>query len=367
VAVVAYILFYYSYIPRIGFEREIHLQFDDVYTSRNPQATGLHAHPYPYGTVSLAPDIVSEQGYDIKIELEVPRTRPNREAGNFMLEVLLLGAGEPQKTTGRILDTVREGFAPGGGAADGATVLARSRRPAMLKYRSWIVEHVYRLTELHWYLLGFRNEDETLTVQVFERVEFRKGWRNVPATLRLEIQSQGRMQVYGAKALFRARFAGIRWLMYNWKIFSAVVFVMGFWSTEMVFTALAWAAVAAMMASADPLQAAKTEDEDRYDRAGKLKAEGEDEEKVVLSDTDRTFPTTSKQHPLRYLSPEVKREEQEPVMPLREVAPVGGEADDEDEDEDADFFLDSGIGTSMESSAGRTGSVKRRRGRDGGR
>lgn len=338
IAIVAYTLFYWSYIPRIGFSRTIHLQFDNVF--QHSQA----ANPYPYGVVNLAPDVVSQQNYDVKIELELPRTRANREAGNFMLDVSLLAPGKS------VLETVKDGLASGQ-PTDAAPVLARSRRPAILQYKSWAVEHLHRFTELHWYLLGFRQEAEKLSVGVFEGVRFDKGWRNVPGSLRLEVQSSTRMQIYSAKALFRARFTGLRWLMYNHRVISACIFVGTFWTTEMIFAGLAWAALAMVLAPAEE----DVKDEDV--KAERIKTE---DEQARLSDTERTFPTLSGQSPLRYRSPEIKQEDQGPSTAIRDVPATGVEADDEDEDAD---FIDSGIGTSLESSNSRPGSVRKRRGR----
>jgi len=99
----------------------------------------------------------------------------------------------------------------------------------------------------------------------------------------------------------------------------------------------------------------------------KEEATSEDEERGFLSDTERTFPTLSNQQPLRFRSPEIKEEKKEEDagdgVRLQDVPPLTNlEADDEDED--GDYFLDSGIGTSMESGSGsRPGSMRKRRGR----
>ena len=45
---------------------------------------------------------------------------------------------------------------------------------------------------------------------MFENLEFARGWRNVPVSLKLEIQSREQMQVYGAEVNFRAKFRGLR-------------------------------------------------------------------------------------------------------------------------------------------------------------
>ena len=351
-AITAYTLFYWSYIPRIGFERTIHLQFDNVYNpSDNRYGFAKGASPYPYGTVSLAPELVSIQGYDVAVELSLPRTPENTDAGNFMLEVNMYA---PHEKGTSIMETVQAGIAP----TSEAKVLATSRRPAILPYRSPMIELAYKLSEVHWYLLGWRQETDNLNTAMFEGVEFSKGWRNVPATLKLEIQSTHRMQVYAAKAIFRARFRGLRWLMYNHRIISAVVFIGGFWMTEMIFAGLAWAALA--MFVTPPPQEVKAEEV--HEVAERIKPEPEDDMKPQLSDTERTFPTLSGQQPLRYSGPKIKQKDDEAAVMLpANVTTPAAEADDEDED--ADYFLDSGLGTSMESSAGRRDSMRKRRGR----
>ena len=274
-----------------------------------------------------------------------------------MLDVALNALQEKGSS---ILDTVKDGLAPG--SAHNVPALARSRRPAILSYRSFVVEYMYRFTELHWYLLNWRHEAETLHISMFEGISFPKGWRNVPATLKLEIQSTHRMQVYAAKAIFRARFQGLRWLMYNHRIFSAFIFIGGFWVTEMIFAGLAWGVLALVIQS--PPQEVKGEQ--THEIAEHVKQERDDaERKAELSDTERTFPTTTGQQPLRYRSPEIKQEDD--AMLLQDVPAKGVDADDEDEDEDADFFLDSGIGTSLDSSVSRRDSARKRRGRLGSR
>lgn len=321
-------------------------------------------NPFPHGTVSLQGDLVGAQDYDIKLELELPRTRANREVGNFMLDVSLLAPEKKKSATtasGGLLETVKDGLTPLS-PSDSAPVLARSRRPAILHYRSMLVEAAYRATNLPWYLLGVRHESEKLSVDVFERASFgaRGSGQQVPAALRLEVQSSGRMQIYSARAVFRARFRGLRWVMYNHRIASAVVFVGMFWSVEMVFAVLAWAVLAAYLGPAIKSRTQiKEEDESELESA--------DEEPAVLSDTERTFPTLSKQQPLRFRSPGVKEEKREDDgvgVRLEDIPPLATGLEADDEDEDGDYFLDSGIGTSMESGSGsRPGSVRKRRGR----
>jgi seipin len=360
-------------VPRIGFAKDIHLQWDDLSRHHTPLAgyeTAALArpfNPFPHGTVSLQGDLVSSQPYDVKLEIELPRTRQNREVGNFMLDVSLLAPEKADKKkagSAGLLDTVKDGLVPTQ-QSDSAPVLARSRRPAILHYRSMPVEAMHRITQLPWYLLGVRHESEKIVIDVFESTSFARGANAVPVALKLEVQSSGRMQIYSARAVFRARFRGLRWVMYNHRIISGLVFIGVFWSVEMVFAGIAWAALTAYLS---PMFTS----EERGGRPVRIKGEedavSEDGEHSYLSDTERTFPTLSNQTPLRFRSPDVKVEKKEEDdfnagVRLRDLPPLTSlEADDEDED--GDYFLDSGIGTSMESGNGsRPGSVRKRRGR----
>lgn len=349
-AVTAYVLFYWSYIPRIGFERVVHLQFEEVYnTINNP----------PHGTIQLAPDVVSGQRYEVVVELVVPRTPGNLDAGNFMVQATMHA---PEEATGSsIMETVAAGSAPG---SRNRKALATSRRPAHLSYRSPVIELVRRFTQLHWYILGLREETDKLRVSLFESVEFARGWRNLPATMDVEIQSHHRLQIYSATATFRARFRGLRWLMYNHRVLSAISCITVFWMTEMLFAGIVWAVLALFVL---PPGDGEVKSEKTGEASAQIKDEPEGDQKAVLSDTERTFPTLSTQAPLRYenstssgIKQEIKEEEDHARIPEA----VGKAAEADDEDEDADTFLDSGLGTSMESSgAGRRDSMRRRRGR----
>ncbi|KAI7356342.1 hypothetical protein KC320_g2292 [Hortaea werneckii] len=390
-AITAYMLFYYAYVPNLTFSRTIHLQFDAVHTN---QIVNRH----PYGTATLAPDLITGQAYDVAIELSLPRTPDNIAAGNFMLQVDMLAAAGGKSTWGTPtpegITSDENTYAPTNPSASAPArpapkPLATSRRPAILPYRSWPVETLYKLTELHWYLLNFRSESEVLHVPMFEAISFAATSRRraagkestLPDTLRVEVQSSHRLQIYSARAVFRARFTGIRWFMFSHRILAAGVFIVGFWVTEMVFSGVVWAAVAVSVyprlssgrgkggrdvgtKRVDGLQGLGKGDEEEGEEDGKVSAR-------LLSDTERTFPTLGGKKPLRYSSPRIKREEQdgetEVLLPADgTAAPLLADDEEEEEDDgvDRESFVDSGIGTSLESAAGaRRESIRRRRGR----
>lgn len=142
----------------------------------------------------------------------------------------------------------------------------------------------------------------------------------------------------------------------------------------MTFTMAAWFTLSFLIfgEKEEPAQI-KSAPEDESVQTVK-KEETDDEDIDNLSDTSRTFPTFSRQPPLRYSAPKIKKEEEpdeeEKILQATNIQPLTN-AEADDEDEDADFVIegraggrsDSGLGTSLESSAGRTDGVKRRRSR----
>ncbi|KAF1987115.1 hypothetical protein K402DRAFT_453962 [Aulographum hederae CBS 113979] len=340
-AISAYVLFYYAYIPARGFSRPIHLQFD--------------AGQPPYGTVSLSKELVSGQPYDVKVILHMPHTKSNREAGNFMLDLQLV-APSTTSTSG-VLGNIA--------SLEKFSVLAHERRPAILTYYSPALDHVHKALQLPWYLTGIRQEAEVLDVDMMEGVEFNKGWRNIPTSARLEIQSDMKMQVYSASLVIKTRFQGLRYIMYKHRVASFVIFTGAFWTVEVISCFLAWLILSLLISSRkEESPGPKRERPGGAERT--IKEEEDERDSEGLSDTSRTFPTFSGQQPLRYSSPRIKEEEAGETVPPDHPP---GEADDEDEDEDDDFLLDepprhyddSGLGTSMESSAGRRDALRRRR------
>ncbi|KAE8353304.1 putative adipose-regulatory protein-domain-containing protein [Aspergillus coremiiformis] len=212
----AYGIFYYKFVPQIGVGRVVHLQFGDG---------------YPWGTASLGSELVSLQPYDINVELELPRTPSNLAAGNFMVDLALLSHPSTSISAGTNSSTY---------------AISRSRRPAILTYASPLVDTASKLSLMPFYVFGWQREAERLVVPMMESVEFARGWRNLPASLRLEVHSHEHMQVYKAKVEFRARFTGLRRMMYNWKITSFVIFSSLFWCVCMTSASISWVILAAL-------------------------------------------------------------------------------------------------------------------------
>ncbi|KAI4196408.1 MAG: hypothetical protein LQ350_006594 [Teloschistes chrysophthalmus] len=350
----AYLVFYWGFVPQVGVERVVFLQFGDG---------------NPHGTASLDSTLTTLQPYDITLHLHLPRTPSNLAAGNFMLTLSLLSAlPSPTKDNPLIPSTPKP-----------QKILAQSRRPAILTYSSAIVDAASTLTGLPWYVLGWKSESEVLEVPMFEGVEFPRGGGggNVPRSLELVVESggEGKMQFYEVGVRIVARFGGLRWIMYHHRIVSFLLFTSVFWTSSMLSALLAWFILSTYLPSPEPTPTAVTKKEEAPAAIKTEPSESEPYEPYLtegLSDTSRIFPALGRLKPLQFTGrgggdrgreedPVKKEEEEEVLQTTSVVQPLGAEADDEDDDFGvASGFKDSGIGTSLDE-AQRTAQAQQRR------
>jgi hypothetical protein len=262
------------------------------------------------------------------------------------------------------------------GAIPSEAIIFSSRRPTILTYHPRLVNLSKQLAVLPWYILGWRRDAEKLEIPMAEGVSFSKGWRNVPTLAYLELQGKGQdIQVYDVQLKLRARYEGIRWLMYNHKILSFIVFTTTFWAAEVIFAILTWMLWNSRAKSRTEKKKGELKGEDT-DGSITMKTEKEDGEletdDMDLSDTPRSFPTYGRQAPLQYV-PRLKTEDdgEKLVMDETTLQPFAAEADDESEEPlDVGSFRggrsDSGLGTSFsEGGASLRSGVQRRRSRGG--
>lgn len=381
ISTTAYGFFYYNYIPQINFERAIYLQY------------GLGTQPHAVASLDTSA-LISQQAYDIDLVLHMPRTPANLATGNFMLDLSLLGPGTA--STG-----MSDSFLALLANMSAGTVLHHSRRPAILPFASPLLSLSHTFLQLPWHSLGLRDLDsDTLVVPMFELVEFPRGSRNIPTHVRLELQSDMVLQVYSAKIVFRARFHGMRYLIYNHRILAFIVFSTVFYVVSILSMSIAWAVISrrfpSKSGSADgPGRTVKREPgsetgrhvktEPESHRLTKFKIEDDAESSghglslSNISDTATQSPTTKGPPALKHSarSRRTVPQDAEADAGLEDLTrPLGSEqvADDENEEEEDEgeeeereetlpgrgFGDDSGIGTSLE---GETSSLTRRRSR----
>jgi seipin len=141
--------------------------------------------------------LVAGQAYDVRVELRMPRAPRNLEAGNFMLDLQLLGPAAPTTSSS---------------GEEQAAPIARERRPASLTWRSAPVELAYKAVGLPLYVVGWWREEERVGVSLMEGVTFAaRGRRAVlPTDVRIDILTDARLQIYSAEVSFRTRLRGLR-------------------------------------------------------------------------------------------------------------------------------------------------------------
>ncbi|KAL2827021.1 putative adipose-regulatory protein-domain-containing protein [Aspergillus cavernicola] len=263
VSLLAYGVFYWSFIPQIGLERTVYLQFGDG---------------HPWGTTTLDSGLIPSQPYDVHVELELPRTPSNLVAGNFMLDLTLLSQPPTSARTSK----------------NAAPPISHSRRPAILTYTSPLVDISSKVSFMPLYVLGWRRESERLVVRMMEGFQFASGAHNRPESLRLELRSQQEMQIYAAKVTFRTRFTGLRWIMYQWRIPSFFIFTFMFWSVSMFSFSAAWVILTCLFNSRG-----KKEDEDEVKAEDEATSEAtikeEPFEESTIPETFRAFPSSETQ------------------------------------------------------------------------
>ena len=319
-------------------ERPIHLQFE----SRH----------HPQGLAFLGPTLTSQQAYDIYLDLHLPRTPNNCAVGNFMLDLSLLSPNVPFDSH---LDILPSALQPGVNGSD--AVLGRSRRPAILTYASSLVNAASTLVSMPWYILGWSRESEALRVPMFEAVEFARGSKNVPDKVRVVIEDPkgSHMQFYEVMVRVRARFKGLRWILYNYMITSFLIFTSAFYAVAMASASLVYLVFVMYHAEAEP----------------KIKQEqGLKKEDTVGDAQDSQLPLQFPRRPVFGQAGAaddvtIKTEEAEEA---KSIQPLGADADDEDEDEYAEgsAWRDSGIGTGRDDEERRRPSRRRRMSSDHG-
>lgn len=342
----AYGFFYYNYIPQINLERVLYLQY------------GGHGI-YPHATTELDTSaLISQQAYDVELILDMPRTPTNLDAGNFMLDLSLLGTGINARNVPDPLSSWLANITV-------ENVLHHSRRPAILPYASPIVSLSHTFLHLPWHLLNFRDLDSShLVVPMFELLSFPRGSRNIPSHARLELQSTSLLQVYNAKLVFRAKFQGMRYLIYNYRITAFALFTTLFYGVSITSMAVAWALISSALAASK---------EDDW-RSKHIKQEGEEKQAKTDQESDigmkiKTEDDTDPTTPGTLLSDDkqksIARDDTNDDALAEQVGP-DEVADDEDDDDGTQeirgrtFHPDSGLGTSMESEHATSGLVRRR-------
>ncbi|KAH7021023.1 putative adipose-regulatory protein-domain-containing protein [Microdochium trichocladiopsis] len=308
IAVLAYLVFYFNYVPQKLVSVPIHLQYN----------AGLS----PFGIADLASTLMLEQAYDVTVDLTLPRSPVNLERGNFMVALYALRS---------LPDNPASAFRLPSDPYEHVTasnVVFASRRPALIPYEDPLVSTASRLLFLLYHIIFPSSEQVTLTVPMGELVDFKDV---LPLSILLDVQAGQTLQVYSATVTLVARLRGLRWLMYNHRVISFVVCTTVFWLFEIVSTLIAWLALAYVVSNQQP----KTQREyggKGVSRGGELAGRRAQQDYAGQTDHSRGSDAQVKNE-LEASSDDidVKQEEAEDEV-LAGLSRHGGDADDEEED-----------------------------------
>lgn len=194
VSIFLYGSFYYSYMPTVSFSTPVHF----YYTS-DCDASESTLCSFPTANISFMKnekDLVMAYGqpYRVSLDLEMPESPVNENLGMFMVKMSCYTKG------GKIVSSVG--------------------RSTMLHYRSQLLQSLSTLLFSPLLLTGMGEQKQLIEVELFSAYKTNAYQPSVGAVI--EIQSK-RVQIYSSQLRIHAYFTGIRYVLYNFPLTSAVI------------------------------------------------------------------------------------------------------------------------------------------------
>ncbi|XP_068169229.1 seipin-like [Antennarius striatus] len=194
VSIFLYGSFYYSYMPTVSFSTPVHF----YYTS-DCDASESALCSFPNANISFMKNEKNQvmafgQPYRISLELEMPESPVNEQLGMFMVKMCSYTTG------GKIVSTVG--------------------RSTMLHYRSSMLQSLSTLVFSPLLLTGMAEQKQLIEIELFSDYKTNSYEPTIGAVI--EIQSK-RVQIYSSQLRIHAYFTGIRYVLYNFPLTSAVV------------------------------------------------------------------------------------------------------------------------------------------------
>ncbi|XP_077180795.1 seipin [Paroedura picta] len=214
VSIFLYGSFYYSYMPTVSYVSPVHYQFRSDCSLSGPELCS-----FPVANVSFLKNsrdrvLMYGQPYRISVELELPESPVNQNLGMFMVVISCY--------------------------TKGGHIISSSARSAMLHYRSDLLQLLDTMTFAGLFLSGFSEQKQTVEVELFS--DYKEDSYSPTIGALVEIQSK-RIQIYGAQLRIHAHFTGLRYLLYNFPVTSAILGVTSnfvFLSVLVLFSYLQW-------------------------------------------------------------------------------------------------------------------------------
>jgi hypothetical protein len=220
-AALAYIVVYIIYIPSASIHTHVDLDFSFV----KPGAFAI-------ANISQIP-FSSGVDYNVYLELDLPRTTRNQELGNFMLRTTVVDNLVPFSARAHIsTGSSRWPFTHDKKHVfDGLGPELTKTKMAIMPYKSQLLEFFDTILFLPLYLLNLKSQHSVLRIPFYELS------KPVPALKYAVIELDRIVDINSAQLIWTVRWRGVRYLMYNYKIFMFVVGTWSFWIVETVVMA----------------------------------------------------------------------------------------------------------------------------------
>ncbi|XP_068460119.1 seipin-like [Clinocottus analis] len=194
VSIFLYGSFYYSYMPTVSFSTPVHF----YYTSDCDASESLVCS-FPKANISFMKNerdqvMAYGQPYRVSLELEMPESPVNENLGMFMVKMSCYTKG------GKTVSSVG--------------------RSTMLHYRSSLLQSLSTLLFSPFFLTGMAEQKQLIDVELFSNYKTNAFQPSIGAVI--EILSK-RVQIYSSQLRIHAYFTGIRYVLYNFPLTSAVI------------------------------------------------------------------------------------------------------------------------------------------------
>ncbi|XP_029297595.1 seipin-like isoform X2 [Cottoperca gobio] len=205
ISVFLYGSFYYSYMPNASYSTQVH-----YYYRTNCDSPASLFCSYPVANISLMRNeqhvLTLGQAYRMSLQLEMPDSPTNQELGMFMIKATCFS-----QDGGQVASSARSA---------GHLLSASSSRFSMLRYRSDLLRFLGTVLLLPAFLTGVSEQKQVLEVELFSDYTDNPYVPSVTAII--EILSN-KVQIYSSELYIHAHLTGIRYLMFNFPLLSALV------------------------------------------------------------------------------------------------------------------------------------------------
>ncbi|XP_030000590.1 seipin-like isoform X1 [Sphaeramia orbicularis] len=205
IATFLYGSFYYSYMPKASFSTPV-----NYYYRTDCESPTSFLCSYPLANISLMRNkkhvLTLGQPYRISLHLEMPDSPVNREIGMFMIRTTCFSresrpVANSARSARQLLSTTSSHF-------------------SILRYHSELLRTLGTLLFLPAYLSGAAEQKQVLEVELFS--DYTDDPYSPSDTAIIEILSS-KVQIYSSHLYIHAHFTGLRYLLFNFPAFSAMV------------------------------------------------------------------------------------------------------------------------------------------------